>query len=69
MYLEADLKRRLKEAAARHRSTEAAVIREALRRYLDHDVSRPIRTVGRSTDGGVAHRVDEALDELGFARP
>jgi hypothetical protein len=27
-----------------------------------------VRPVGASTDGGIAHRVDDALRELGFGR-
>jgi len=66
VYFDATLKRRLKEAASRSGTTEASILREALERYLA-DAQRPtVRPVGTSRDGGVAHRVDEALRETGF---
>jgi hypothetical protein len=68
IYLDPALKRQLKAAAARAGTTEAALIREALKRLLG-DRRRPgIRPIGRTKDGGVAHRADEALEELGFGR-
>lgn len=66
IYLDSELKRRLKEAAGQRSVTEASVIREALTRYLDSEPRSTLQPVGHSEDGGVAHRADEALDELGF---
>ena len=68
IYLNPLLKRQLKEAAARRCTTEAFVLREALTQYFAGADRPKVRPVGRSQDGGVAHRVDEALDELGFGR-
>ncbi len=69
IYLDPDLKRRLKEAAGRRGVTEASILREALERYLAAETRPRVRPVGRSRDGGVAGRVDDALLELGFGRP
>lgn len=66
VYLDPELKRRLREAAGRAGTTEAHLIREALATYLSHEEPPALRPVGRSTDGGVAARDEEALDELGF---
>lgn len=66
VYLDSELKRRLKEAATRSGSTEASLIREALARYLVGDEPAALRPVGRSEDGGVADRDEEALRDLGF---
>jgi hypothetical protein len=68
LYLDPALKRRLKEAAARLRTTEAFIMREALAKYLAGGERPEVRVLGKSRDGGVAHRLDEALDELGFGR-
>lgn len=68
VYLDASLKRALKEAARRRGVSEAKLLREALRAYLDRAPKTELEPVGSSKDGGVAHRVDEALDELGFGR-
>jgi predicted transcriptional regulator len=68
IYLDPALKRQLKAAAARAGTTEAALIRKALRRLLREKKPLAIRPVGRTRDGGVAHRADEALEELGFGR-
>ena len=68
LYLDPPLKRRLKRAAARKGTTEAALLREALERYLAAEKSPKLRPVGRSADGGVAHRTDEALADLGFGQ-
>jgi len=68
LYLDAVLKRRLREAASARQTTEASVVREALETYLAGHRRPRVRPVGRSKDGGVAHRVDEALDQLGFGR-
>jgi len=68
IYLDPALKRQLKAAATRAGTTEAALIREALRRLLGKMKRPAIRPVGRSKDGGVAHRTDQTLEELGFAR-
>jgi hypothetical protein len=68
IYLEPALKRQLREMATRRGATEAALIREALRSYLGRAGRPKLRPVGRSRDGGIAERVDEALDELGFGR-
>ena len=69
VYLDAELKRRLKEAAARGGVSEALLIREALTSYLAKDRPVRLKPVGRSTDGGVAGRDEEALKDLGFGRP
>jgi hypothetical protein len=68
VYLDTPLKRRLREEAQRRGTSEAAVLREALVAYLAPRKRAPIKPVGQSKDGGAAHRVDEALDELGFGR-
>jgi hypothetical protein len=68
IYLDPGLKRQLKAAAARTGTTEAALIREALRRMLGRGRRPGIRPVGRSRDGGVARGAAEALAELGFGR-
>ena len=68
MYLDAELKRLLREFARLHGESEAKVIREALRRYLHTEDRPPVKPVGCSSDGGVAGRVDDSLDELGFGR-
>jgi predicted transcriptional regulator len=66
VYLDPELKRRLKEAAARTGSSEASLIREALSRYLVASEPAALRPVGRSKDGGVADRDEDALGDLGF---
>jgi len=68
VYLDAELKRRLREAAARSGSTEASLIREALARYLVGSEPPTLRPVGRSADGGVAGDDEEALRDLGFGK-
>jgi len=69
VYLDAELRRRLKEAAARRGSTEASLIREALARYLVDDEPAALRPVGRSEDGGVASGDERALEDLRFGEP
>jgi predicted transcriptional regulator len=68
VYLDGGLKRRLKSEAARRGTTEASLLREALAQYLSTDKrrARKLKPVGKSKDGGVAHRADEALAELHF---
>jgi hypothetical protein len=68
IYLDTALKRRLREVAVARRTTEASILREALRAYLASEVRAKVRPVGTSTDGGIAHRADDALRELGFGR-
>jgi hypothetical protein len=68
IYLDPELKRRLKEAAGRRGVTEASILREALEGYLAAEQRPRVRPVGRSRDGGVAGRVDAALLDLGFGR-
>jgi plasmid stability protein len=68
IYLDTALKRRLREVAAARRTTEASILREALRAYLAAESRPRVRPVGASTDGGIAHRLDDALRELGFGR-
>lgn len=69
VYLDAELKRRLKAAAARGGRTEAAMIREALAQYLAAEAPPILEPVGRSDDGGVADRVDDELEREGFGEP
>jgi hypothetical protein len=66
VYLTNALKRRLKQEAATRGRPEAVLLREALEQYLARRERPRPRPVGRSRDGGVARKVDEALDELGF---
>lgn len=68
VYLDARLRRDLKAAAAARGESEAFLLREALAEYLSKSTRPKVRPVGRSTDGGIAHRTDEALDELGFGK-
>ena len=69
VYLDPQLKRQLKEAARRRKTSEAALIREALNRFLAPKARKPaIRPVGKSSDGGRGHRTDEVLEELEFGR-
>jgi len=68
VYLDAELKRRLKEAAARMQKSEAHLIREALSKYLAGRATAELKPVGRSKDGGVANRDEEALEHLGFGK-
>ena len=68
VYLDTELKRRLKEAAARRRTSEARLIREALAQYLVGEERPTLRAVGRSEDGGIADRDEESLADLGFGR-
>ena len=68
IYLDPELKRRLKEAAARARISEARVIREALASYLSREKPVMLEPVGQSEGGGVADRDEEALEDLGFGR-
>ncbi|HEX3904745.1 MAG TPA: CopG family transcriptional regulator [Polyangia bacterium] len=66
VYLTNALKRRLKQEAVTRGRPEAVLLREALEQYLARRPRPSPRPVGRSRDGGVARRVDEALDDLGF---
>ncbi len=60
LYLPIDLQRALQEAARRLRRSQAALIREALHRYLD-GLERPRpRSLGRGTDRALAARDSEA---------
>lgn len=68
IYLDKALKRRLKQMAKARRMTEAQIIREALARHLAMERSGMPRVVGRSEDGGVARRLDDALEEADFGR-
>lgn len=68
VYLPPELKRRLVAVAARRGVPEARLIREALDHHLDDEVAHVPEPVGQSGDGGVAGRVDEALQDLGFGR-
>ena len=68
IYLDPELKRKLKEAAARARISEARVIREALASYLAKEDRVRLEPVGRSVDGGIAAEDEEALGDLGFGR-
>lgn len=71
IYLPEALKERIEAYAARHGSSEAAIIRQAVEQLLDveHDHSwvSDLAGIGYSQDGGpVADRVDEVLAETGF---
>jgi predicted DNA-binding protein len=66
VYLDAELRRRLKEVAVRRGRTEASLIREALAQHLVDDEPVALEPVGRSEDGGVAEKDEEALRDLGF---
>jgi predicted DNA-binding protein len=71
IYLPEPLKERVEAYAARHSSTEAAVIREAVEKLLGNELDRSwvqeLAGIGRSEDGvSVADRVDEVLTETGF---
>ena len=68
VYLDPELKRRLKSAAAQAHVSEARVIREALALYLTREAHVQLRPLGRSTDGGVADRDEETLEDIGFGR-
>ena len=68
IYLDKTLKRLLKQAAKTRNVAEAEIIREALTKHLRERRLTVPRVVGRSTDGGVARRLDDALDEAGFGR-
>lgn len=67
VYLPEDLKRRVEETARERGVSEAALIREAIERMVARDRPRPRFGLFRSTDGGVAERVDEELAK-GFGR-
>jgi len=67
VYLPEDLKRRVEETARERGVSEAALIREAIERLVARDRPRPRLGLYRSTDGGVAERVDEELAK-GFGR-
>lgn len=71
IYLPEPLKERIEAYAARHGSTEAAVLRQAVERLLDDESDRSwvhdLAGIGHSQDGrSVADRVDEVLAETGF---
>ena len=70
VYLDEATKRLLKAAAHRRGVPEAQIIRETLAKHLSSSANAPPRPqpVGRSKDGGVAHRLDEALAETGFGK-
>lgn len=68
IYLDEDLKLRLAAVALGRGMTEAALLREALQRHLDELPQPALEAVGRSEDGGVADRLDEELEVLGFGR-
>lgn len=65
-YLDADLKRALEVEAAHRGQTEASILRDALREYLQRRVQPPIMAIGSSNDGGVARDVRGALGKLRF---
>ncbi len=68
VYLDPELKRKLREAALRAHVSEDHVIRTALASHLAKRTPVILVPVGRSTDGGIAARDEEALDEFGFGR-
>ncbi len=61
VYLPEDLKHRLASLARERETSEAALIREAVEQLVATRGRRPRLGLYRSTDGGVADRVDEAL--------
>ena len=68
IYLDSELKRKLREAAARKRISEARMIREALASYLSTEEPVMLEPVGQSEDGGIAEHDEEALEDLGFGK-
>lgn len=66
LYLDADLKRRLSQAAKRRGLKEASIVRLALDKHLSAEEQPPIEAIGKSSDGGVARSVDETLAKLSF---
>jgi metal-responsive CopG/Arc/MetJ family transcriptional regulator len=68
VYLDPELKRKLKEAAVRARVSEARLIREALASYLSKEAPVMLEPVGRSKDGGIAADDEAALEDLEFGR-
>jgi len=66
IYIEADTRRLLKVTAKRLGISEAQVVRDALDKHLKQPSAGAPRAVGCSTDGGVARRLDAALEESGF---
>ena len=71
IYLPEPLKERVEAYAARHASTEAAVIRQAVEQLLGDEPDRTwvqeLAGIGHSRDEApVADRVDEVLAETGF---
>ncbi len=69
VYLDDEDKRRLGDLARRTGVSEAALLRQGVRRVLDEsERPRPSYPLGRSTDGRTAADSDEALRELGFGR-
>jgi hypothetical protein len=68
VYLDEDIRKKLKLEASARGVAEAEIIREALRKHLSSRPRGLPRVVGCSRDGGVARDLDEALEELGFAR-
>lgn len=71
IYLPEPLKERIEAYAARHSSSEAAVIRHAVEKLLGDEADRSwvddIAGIARGKDGiSVADRVDEVLADTGF---
>lgn len=69
IFLDPAIKRLLRDEARRRGVTEASILREALARYFADQSPPEPRPVGKSKDGGVARRLDDALAESGFGRP
>lgn len=60
LYLPEELQRSLKEVARRTGRPEAAIVREALAVYLEHQVRPRPRSIGAGEDAELAARDSEA---------
>ena len=68
VYLDPELKRKLKDVAKRARVSEAHLVREALASYLAAEQPVKLEPVGRSAEPGIAERDEEALEDFGLGR-
>lgn len=73
VYMPDELKRRIEVYAAQRRTTEAAVIRDAVERLLAPETDRSwvheLAGLGRGQGEDIADRVDDALVDSGFGEP